>query len=401
MKLNVIDPDFNDTNTMLATSSVSTNKKKLKVLLYGNIQGAQHRSQTLIKFLLDSRYSISLVCPNIYTKKGLKSSSLFNKTLIKIHLVELFIKAGFVDVIYVLPLNINLIENAILISKIFRKKLVSENHVSLYDTFLEQNTINKEDKQKVELEKSRDRLALTKPDYIVNTYKYETAYWADNLGINLDKNKVFFAPIFSSSTLMLKREFMQDGILRICWWGTFIPLHGLDSILQAMKLLKEREVKFTCNLFGIDNSSFKVYAEKIQSNKLDSHVFLRKDLTFFDDSLPRYLIENCDLALGIFGNTAKANNTVPTKLVDALSLGIPTLTMNSAALTEFFNPQTDLWTCETSPVSIAETVMKIIGGMVHPVDWLQTRQKVLSTFSVTQYQMVVSRILSKIADDTY
>jgi hypothetical protein len=168
-----------------------------------------------------------------------------------------------------------------------------------------------------------------------------------------------------------------------------------------MKLLKEREVKFTCNLFGIDNPSFSVYAEKIQLDKLDSHVFLRKDLTFFDDSLPRYLIENCDLALGIFGNTAKANNTVPTKLVDALSLGIPTLTMNSPALTEFFNPQTDLWTCEPSSVSIAETVMKIIGGMVHSVDWLQTRQKVLSTFSVTQYQMVVSKILSKIADDTY
>lgn len=386
---------------MLVTSSILTNKKKLKVLLYGNIQGAQHRSQTLIKFLLDSRYSISLVCPNIYTKKGIKSSSLFNKLLVKIHLVELFLKAGFVDVIYVLPLNINLIENAILISKIFRKKLVSENHVSLYDSFLEQNTIHKEDKRKANLEKSRDRLALTKPDYIVNTYKYETAYWVNNLGINLDKDKVFFAPLFSSSTLMLKREFMQDGILRICWWGTFIPLHGLDSILQAMKLLKEREVKFTCNLFGIDNSSFKVYAEKIQFDKLDSHVFLRKDLTFFDDSLPRYLIENCDLALGIFGNTAKANNTVPTKLVDALSLGIPTLTMNSAALTEFFNPQTDLWTCEPSSVSIAETVMKIIGGMVHSVDWLQTRQKVLNTFSITQYQMAVSRILSKIADDTY
>ncbi len=400
MKLSVVGSYFNDTNTMLTTSSISTNKKKLKVLLYGNIQGAQHRSQTLIKFLLDSRYSISLVCPNIYTKQGIKSSSLFNKILIKIHLVELLIKAGFVDVIYVLPLNTNLIENAILTSKIFRKKLVSENHVSLYDTFLEQNTIHKEDKQKAKLEKSRDRLALTKPDYIINTYKHETAYWVNNLGINLDKDKVFFAPIFSSSTLMLKRKFMQDGILRICWWGTFIPLHGLDSILQAMKLLKEREVKFTCNLFGIDNSSFNVYTEKIQFDKLDSHVFLRKDLTFFDDSLPRYLIENCDLALGIFGNTAKANNTVPTKLVDALSLGIPTLTMNSAALTEFFNPQTDLWTCEPSPVSIAETVMKIIGGMVHSVDWLQTRQKVLSTFSITQYQMAVSRILSKITDDT-
>jgi len=35
-----------------------------------------------------------------------------------------------------------------------------------------------------------------------------------------------------------------------------------------------------------------LYAEKIQSEELDSCVFL-KDLKFFDDSLPIYLVENC------------------------------------------------------------------------------------------------------------
>jgi len=35
---------------------------------------------------------------------------------------------------------------------------------------------------------------------------------------------------------------MQDGVLRICWWGTFIPLHGLDNILQALKILKEQDL---------------------------------------------------------------------------------------------------------------------------------------------------------------
>lgn len=121
-----------------------------------------------------------------------------------------------------------------------------------------------------------------------------------------------------------------------------------------MKLCKEREVQFTCNLFGVDNPFFCVYTEKIQANELDSHVFLRKDLNFSDNSLPHYLIENCDLALGIFGNTNKAINAVPNKLIEALAMGIPTLTMNSPALREFFNPETDFWTCEPFPESIAE-----------------------------------------------
>jgi len=114
---------------------------------------------------------------------------------------------------------------------------------------------------------------------------------------------------------------MQDGILRICWWGTFSEMHGLDNILEAMKLLKEK-VPFICNLFGVDNPFFNIYAEKFSQKNL-IHVFLRKDLKFFDDSLPIYLVENCDLARR-FGNTDRARNAFPIKLVEALSMGIPT-----------------------------------------------------------------------------
>jgi len=395
----IIDSPSNASETTLTASPTLTSEKKLKVLLYGNIQGAQLRSQILIKYLLDSRYSISFVCPNFYVRNGMPISSFFRKILTRIHLIELFIKSFFADVIYILPLNISLIENAVLVSKLFRKKLISENHVSLYDTILEERDVYKGGIQKENLEMRRDKLALTKPDYIINTSNHEPAYWAKKLGIELDNSKVFVAPIFSGSTLTLKRNFMEDGVLKICWWGTFIPLHGLDNILQAVKILKARNVQFRCNFFGIDNPSFKAYAKKIQLDELDSHVSLRKDLTFFDGSLPQYIIKNCDLALGIFGNTSKASNCFPTKLVESLSMGIPTLTMSSPALTEFLDLNTDLWTCEPSPVSIAEMITEIVDGTVPAVNWEQTRQKVMNSFSISQYQMVVSKILCKVAND--
>jgi len=380
-----------------------TNTKKVKVLLYGNIFNSVCRSQTLIKFLLESKYQFSLVYPMFYSSKRMKQSFLLKKIVFVFHLLELFVKAAFTDVIYMLPFNMNLIKNAIWVSKILNKKLVVEMYVSMYDTFVEDRKLYKKSSKEAREAMHKDILALTKSDYIINTSNHEPAYWARNLGINIDKNKVFIAPIFSNSTSnsipIFKERFRQDGILRICWWGTFIPLHGLDNILQAMKLLKEREVRFTCNLFGVDNPLFNVYDEIIKLDKLDSYVFLRKDLTFFDGSLPQYLAENCDLALGIFGNTDKAHNAVPNKLIEALSIGIPTLTMNSLALTEFFDPEIDLWACEPSPALIAETIIKIITGTAPVVDWDKTRQKVLSTFSIAQYQTVVSKVLGKVADD--
>ena len=154
-------------------------------------------------------------------------------------------------------------------------------------------------------------------------------------------------------------------------------------------------------MFGINNYEYSVYAEKIRIAQLDSFVFLRKDLNFYDESLPQYLVENCDLALGIFGNTDKAHNTFPTKLVESLSMGIPTLTMNSLALQEFLNPETDLWTCEPSSQAIAESILTIASGTAYPVDWKQTRQKVLDTFSVNRYQEVVSKVLEQASQDLW
>lgn len=386
---------------MSVPSSVSTNQKQCKVLLYGNIQAAHYRCQSLIKFLLYSRYFLSFVCPNFYWDKQKASNSFLNKILSRIHLIELIIKSFFADVIYVLPLNNHLIENAITVSNIFKKKLIVENHVSLYDNLAEERKKYNEGSKKAAKEMRRDKLALCQPDYIINTSNHEPAYWEKKLGIKFDRDKVYIAPLFSSSTLVHQKKFMQDGILKICWWGSFLPLHGLDNIIEAMKLLNEKGVKITCNLFGINNSEYSVYAEKIRIAQLDSFVFLRKDLNFYDESLPQYLVENCDLALGIFGNTDKAHNTFPTKLVESLSMGIPTLTMSSPALQEFLNSETDLWTCEPSPQAIAESILTIASGTAYPVDWKQTRQKVLDTFSVNRYQEVVSRVLEKASQDLW
>jgi len=72
--------------------------------------------------------------------------------------------------------------------------------------------------------------------------------------------------------------------------------------------------------------------------------------------------------LGIFGNTDKARNAVPNKLIEALSMGIPTLTMNSCFKRVLYE-KIDLWACEPTPASIAESILTIAGGAAYPVDW--------------------------------
>ena len=308
--------------------------RRIKILLYGNIF-RDYRSQVLVQILLESGYHISLICPDYYLKKPF---SVFNF----LYLIELSLKAAFSDIIFLTPMNTRFIKSAIWATKTFRKKLIVEMYISIYDTFVGDKKILKgkqieADSRQAKAMLQKDVLALTKSDFIIHTASHEIAYWEKLLNINIKKEKVFIAPNCNVSTLVHKRSFKQDGLLRICWWGTFIPLHGLDNILQGIKILSRKKVKFVCSLFGVDNALFFEYAEKIRQYQLEDYVCLRKDLSFFsDDSLPKYLIDNCDLALGIFGNTDKAYNTVPNKLIEALSMGIPTLTMSSPALKEFF-----------------------------------------------------------------
>ncbi len=382
-----------------------TKTKKIKVLLYGNIF-RDSRSKILTKLLLDLGHHISLVCPDFYRNPNLVKVPMIDKSIALFFWLELWLKAAFADAIYLPPMNNRFIKSALLAAKIFQKKLIVEMYISIYDTFirdgkpLKGKEIAPQSRQaKAMIEK--DILALTKSDYIIHTSRYELAYWEQILDIKIDREKVFIAPNCNVSTLVHQRNFQQDGLLRICWWGTFIPLHGLDNILQAMKILQTKKVRFSCSLFGVDNALFTEYAAKIKFDRLEDCVSLRKDLSFSDRSLPNYLINNCDLALGIFGNTDKAHNTVPNKLIEALSMGIPTLTANSTALNEFFEPTIDLWTCNPSSDSIAESIEQIADGAAYAVDWEQTRQKVLNTFSIARYQEVVSKVLERVTEDIW
>ena len=366
-----------------------TTNKSTRVLVYGNVF-RDYRSQVLVKLLLDAGYHVSLTCPDYYLTQPRSLVNFF-------YLGELWLKALFADVIYLSPMNTRFIKSAIWVAKAFRKKLVVEMYISIYDTFVGDGKPLKgkqvaADSRQAKSMLHKDVLALTQSDFIIHTASHELDYWEQLLATEIDRDKVAIAPNFNVSQLVRRKS--RDGSLKICWWGTFIPLHGLENILQAMQILKTRRIDFTCSLFGVDNDSFATYTAKIKHLQLEDRVCLRKDLRFSDRSLPEYLVDNCDLALGIFGNTDKASNTVPNKLIEALSMAIPTLTMKSTALNEFFDPD-DLWTCQPTPKAIADAIVTIARGSAHSVDWQTTRAKVLTTFSVTKYRDVVQRVLAR------
>jgi glycosyltransferase involved in cell wall biosynthesis len=390
-------------------------RKNLSIVLYGALW-CNNRCEFLIEHLIASGYNISCVFPEYYTKTRNNRNAVtkfFNKLTRPVFtFLEFWVKASFADVIYILPSNPQLINHALLAQKWFKNKIVFELYDTLYPTYLENKgaesiSVAPEDlkivkKDNVNLNPENERKAFRQSDYIIHITHHETEFLTKLLEVEVPKEKIYIAPLFCPIREIHQRPFMADGIFRMCWWGGFLPAHGLDYILAAMQRLKDKQVNFTCDLFaayapGSLAYFFKKYEAKIKAEGLDSHVKLRRDLTFADGQLPQYLIHHCDLALGLFGGSAAAANSVPNKLVEALAMRIPTLTRSAPALDEFFNVDSDLWTCEPDPDAMATAIEQIYHQQAPAVNWDKTREKVIDTFNAQNYRTVVSQVLDQVS----
>ncbi|MBX2862983.1 MAG: glycosyltransferase [Leptolyngbyaceae cyanobacterium MAG.088] len=379
---------------------MSITKKRLKVFLYGNFFGA-YRSENLVKYLLDKGYRTAIVAPEFYYERGEKKDLLTKVMRLLFsgyYFIELFIYAALADVVYLLPLNSSLIRPVVWASRLFKTKLVVEMYVSAYDTLVRERKEIEKDSAAAQKLRKNDSLALSAADYVVHLARYELSYWEQLFEITLADDKIAIAPLFCEPSLTkMQHQAKREGCLRICWWGTLIPTHGMSNILQALHQLQKSGIDFSCQLFGAPPKGkeflLKKYQSEIDSLGIAERVSLRQDLKFSDDTLPRYLVDNCDLALGTFGNTQKAQASVPNKLIEALILGIPVLTMRTPALEEFFTPGVDFWSCEATPEAMADAITKIDAQTAYSVDWPKTRQQTLEIFCLDNYRRAIDQSL--------
>jgi glycosyltransferase involved in cell wall biosynthesis len=129
----------------------------------------------------------------------------------------------------------------------------------------------------------------------------------------------------------------NQGVL-VSFFGSYIPLHGIDTILRAAAELKSRaDIHF--ELIG-RGQTYK------PMQKLASELDL-PNVTFCEPvpsgKLPA-MVARADICLGIFGLTDKASRVVPNKVYETLALGKPVITADTPAIREAFRPGEQLLT---------------------------------------------------------
>lgn len=122
-----------------------------------------------------------------------------------------------------------------------------------------------------------------------------------------------------------------DGRLRVLFYGQFIPLHGIGTIVEAARLLRDAPVSWT--LVGRGQE-----APRIRALLAAQPLPALRWLDWVDyAALPR-LVASADACLGIFGTSDKAASVVPNKVFQVLAAGRPLVTRDSPAIRELPDP---------------------------------------------------------------
>lgn len=363
--------------------------KLRKIFILGKSVGV-YRTKNFLKFLMDYKDGQGIYYNSIF------SDSKLNKILNFLCDFLPFLKS---NIVYVAAMchNSNF---KIILAKFFKKKIISEFYISYYDTIVNDNKKVSANSIKAKRYKYLDKYVMENSDITIFLNKTEAIYYSNVVGVDINKINYEIIPLCVDVKESIKLKFYNGDrdVFNICWWGTYIPLHGLDKIIETAAILKKLNFNFKIHIFGNSDSKSKQYKLLANEKKVSEYIIFNNKYTFSNGKLEQFLVENCDLVLGAFGNSQKAKNVITNKAIDGIALRSPVLTGNSLAMDEYFNGKDDVYFTENNPEKMANKIIDISKTskeeIIRRIN--NTYNVYLNNFSVESFNNKMRKLLDRI-----
>jgi glycosyltransferase involved in cell wall biosynthesis len=180
---------------------------------------------------------------------------------------------------------------------------------------------------------------------IADTFAHKKFFY-EKFNIQEEKIKVVFVGAEEALFIPGKKN-NNNEIKEILFYGSFLELHGINSIIKASKIKKNNKIIWT--IIG-DKKKFPNYKNLNNIN--------------FENFVPYEKLANrinqADVLLGIFSESEKANNVIPNKVFQALACGKPVITRKSNAYPTFALRNTGMFFVNPSkPTEIYNNVIRL------------------------------------------
>lgn len=219
----------------------------------------------------------------------------------------------------------------------WRRPLVLDAFVSTWDTYCFDRRIFAPGSLPGRMLFHLDRAACARADRIVVDTQAHADFFHRTFGVPRDRLRVVYVGCDDAHFHPRPLTPESDGARRVLFYGTFLPLHGVDVILDAAHRLREENVSF--RIIGSGQQSAAVHA---QARRLEL-----RNVEFVDSvpyaALPEEIAASTICLGGHFGRSDKAARVIGAKSFQCMSVGRPTILGDNAANRELFAHGVHAW----------------------------------------------------------
>ena len=340
----------------------------MKVCYFGTYDVEQSRNNVIIQGLRQNGVEVVECHARLWrgTADKIRSAvgGLFNPGLLcralgsYLRLVKRYAKIGDYDVMVVGYSGHFDLFLAKLLTTFSGKPLVFDALVSLTETIVEDRGLVPRGSLLARLVYLADKYACRLADLVLLDTEAHFQHFHRDLGVRLDKLRR--VPVGADQVYCRGPSPVREGNpFRVVYFGQYIPLHGVNYIVEAAKILEE-DPDICFELVG-DGQTYEEASSLAETLRVKNVTFHRTWL-LPEDLIADYIIP-AGVCLGVFGDSPKARQVVPIKVFVALAMGKPVITGDSPGAREMLIHGTDAILCEmANPRALAQAILLLKGN---------------------------------------
>jgi glycosyltransferase involved in cell wall biosynthesis len=255
------------------------------------------------------------------------SRSRFKAVRVVSDVVRPFVTLRNYDVCFVAEYAINYAPAICLAGRLHRARVVVDGFVGKYETVIGDWRRHGPRSPIARAYALIDRLSVTWSDLYLTDTEVRAEAVRRRVG---RRGRVLSLPVGAPSwaRVLPRPEHRRDDRFRVLFYGLYVPLHGVETILRAMASVRDPSI--TVTLVGDG-------ALRSQMEGLADELGLAARCEFLppvpEHELAR-IIAGHDVVLGVFGDSEQAGTVIPNKVWQGLACGRRVVTRESPALAE-------------------------------------------------------------------
>ncbi len=224
-----------------------------------------------------------------------------------------------------------------LIASLKRRPLVFDAFLSMYDTAVFDRRTVPPNSLRAKRLFLTDKFACLMAKIVLLDTESHIRYFVDTFRLPAGKFRRVWVGT-DDDVMCPKGVSPSDKDFTVFFYGSYIPLHGVQYIVKAAHLLEIRKERVSFVLVG-SGQTFSEVSRLAEDLQVRSVRFVER-VPY--ERLAEMMSES-HVCLGIFGTTPKAARVIPNKVFDALAVGRPVVTADTPAVREVFTHGENIW----------------------------------------------------------